>query len=1201
MLSALALSLAACSSKGKNPSTSGGGADSTSQGGDSQSSQGGNSTSDQGGEIAVTSVTLDQATLALEVGKSANLTATVLPANASNTKVSWSSSDATIASVSNLGKVTAAKVGTATITAASQSNPAIKAECVVTVSEEGGKYGSVNKPKTVAQILAIAAEECKNKDDRTAEPVYVKGIVWKAPTNKGTFSQGIYLKDALTDEKDLWVYSANHDELKEPYKNDEVVLHGYLMNYNGTIEVSNVTIDGAKVYPAIDTVTRGTSSITYNVEHGSVNAEAPKSGKNMSEFSFTVTPEANYKVDRVTVNGTEVAAEANGSYKGIVKGDTVVQIDISEEGVTVQTVEMAYPGGPNDSDTTNMVEGNNAAKVGLDASIFEVTSTNTTGIYAGLNKNGEIRLYDNRKAEDVSQIANGTTLTVSSRRVTITKIVIELTSTSVGTMEVKAGDQVVTASDGQYQINNGKFSIQNVSRIEGGASASGKQVIIKKVTISYTENAAVAATAIAVAPKTLTLKPEQTGLLKATLTPENATDVIAWETSDASKVTVAQDGTVTAVAEGSATITAKVSDTIKDTAVVTVEAAEVINYGTAEAPLTIAEAKAVLDKTGTNESKQPLFVKGIISTNKAFSATYHNGEVWLQSDDGTVAKAFEAYSCEIDASLNYQGDPAVDELVGYEVVVTGYGKIYGTTYELTNVTRDGNRINPKIISMEKQSVPATGIALDKTSAEIEVAEELQLKATLSPAGAEGTVVWSSSAEGVATVDQNGKVVGVAAGTATITAQVSETIKAECAVTVKAAAQVQPLTEAVTLNYSNLTGKGAEITSADVALSTVGQGNSHVKAVEVTKVYDGNGSGGAYANTAGFLKTGTGSVAGQIKLTLDALANKVEILCHDFYKKNESNPTNSNTFSVNGSATQLAPYNENATFGTLTFDLAEDSKTITIDINKRAFIKEIKISYAQAAVAQPTGAFRGLAKTAAGTFIPVNMVLAADSVALDINGAAATVTSYDWDNKDTLSIVTDGAYGTITAKFAENVFTITSLTGAAASQLDLTYAVKLSGNCQFLNCEQDTATLQNMFLRRKMGSSGWEAANADDKIFSSENGKSGKGLSVKCWADGKIALALKNDLNIPAKNIKSVGCWIYNPSSTEYSTTLYFYKAAGYQSNQQAKTFTLAAQSWTFCQCGISGLLGENDTFYNFQFYTQNVNTTLVFDNFCLYM
>lgn len=269
---------------------------------------------------------------------------------------------------------------------------------------------------------------------------------------------------------------------------------------------------------------------------------------------------------------------------------------------------------------------------------------------------------------------------------------------------------------------------------------------------------------------------------------------------------------------------------------------------------------------------------------------------------------------------------------------------------------------------------------------------------------------------------------------------------------------------------------------------------------------------------------------------------------------------------------------------------DDDLTITITATQAAV----------APVAQPVGAFRGLAKTAAATFIPVDLVLAADSAALSVNGEAANVTSYNWDNKDTLTVVTDGAYGTITATFAENVFQITGLTGAAAAQLDLTFAVQLSGNCQFLDCEQDTAGLQNIFLRRKMESS-WVAANADDKIFSSDNGKVGKGLALKCWADGKIALTLKNDLNIQAKNIKSVGCWIYNPSSTEYSTTLYYYKGAGNTNNQQAKVFTLAAGQWTFCQCGISGLLADTDTFYNFQFYTQNVNTTLVFDNFCIYM
>ena len=833
LVSSLALLLGACN---KPASTSQSQQGSTSA--NPTTSETSNTTS-QGGqtEVAVTALAINKATLSLEAGKSETLTVTVTPNNASNTKVTWESSDATVATVSSLGKVTAVKVGTATITVKSQSNPTVTATCAVTVTEEGGKYGSVNKPKTVAQILAIAAEECKNKDDKTADVVYVKGIVTKAPTTNAEkgFSRNIYLKDALTDEKDLWVYTANHDALKTPYQNDEVVLHGYLMNYNGTIEISNVKVDGVDNYPAIDNVTRGTSTITYNVEHGTVNADAPKSAKNNSEFSFTVTPEQGYKVDRVTVAGEVVAADASGAYKAYVKGNTVVNIDISREGVEVKTVDMAYAATP-DKDSTNMVEGNNAATVGLDASVFEVVSTNTTGLYAGLNKAGEIRLYDNRKAEDVTQIANGTTLTVSSRKVTITKIAIKLTSASVGDMEVKAGNQVVTGTEGVYQIDNAQFSIQNVSRIEGGASASGRQVIIEKVTIYYTENAAVAATAIAVTPKTLTLKPEQTGVLSAALTPANATDTVVWESSDPTKATVDQSGKVTAVAQGEATITAKVSDTIKDTAVVTVEAAEVINYGTLEAPLTITEAKAVLDKTGTNQSKQPLFVKGIISTNKAFSSQYHNAEIWLQSDDGKVEKDFELYRCEIDSSLN-MGDPAADELKGYEVIVKGYGKIFGTTYELCNGKGEGETtdVNPKILSMTRQEVPATAIAVAPTTAEVEVGKTVDLAATLTPTNSTQKVAWKSSDEAKATVDQTGKVKGVAEGPVTITAFVDADkdgvldegeLKAECAVTVKASSTARaelPYTGNVA--NGNLpegwTGNGATFASSYYALKANG--------------------------------------------------------------------------------------------------------------------------------------------------------------------------------------------------------------------------------------------------------------------------------------------------------------------------------------------------------------------------------------------
>ena len=66
--------------------------------------------------IAVSGITLSQTTAALTEGETVTLTATVTPADATDKTVTWSTSDAAVATVEN-GVVTAVSEGTATITA----------------------------------------------------------------------------------------------------------------------------------------------------------------------------------------------------------------------------------------------------------------------------------------------------------------------------------------------------------------------------------------------------------------------------------------------------------------------------------------------------------------------------------------------------------------------------------------------------------------------------------------------------------------------------------------------------------------------------------------------------------------------------------------------------------------------------------------------------------------------------------------------------------------------------------------------------------------------------------------------------------------------------------------------------------------------------------------------------------------------------
>ncbi len=83
-------------------------------------------------DIDVTSVTLNSSELFLELDKTVTLEATVLPGNATNKAVTWSSSDATKAEVSNAGVVTAKAIGEATITVTTADGD-FTATCVVTV------------------------------------------------------------------------------------------------------------------------------------------------------------------------------------------------------------------------------------------------------------------------------------------------------------------------------------------------------------------------------------------------------------------------------------------------------------------------------------------------------------------------------------------------------------------------------------------------------------------------------------------------------------------------------------------------------------------------------------------------------------------------------------------------------------------------------------------------------------------------------------------------------------------------------------------------------------------------------------------------------------------------------------------------------------------------------------------------------------
>jgi len=114
--------------------------------------------------IPVTGVNLDKTTHTLNTGENFKLTATVVPSNATDKTVTWSSSNSSVASVDNTGKVTAGNTtGTANITATSNANTSAKGTCAVTVTAPS----SATLTLTASPSATFKLTDCNNTGSHT--------------------------------------------------------------------------------------------------------------------------------------------------------------------------------------------------------------------------------------------------------------------------------------------------------------------------------------------------------------------------------------------------------------------------------------------------------------------------------------------------------------------------------------------------------------------------------------------------------------------------------------------------------------------------------------------------------------------------------------------------------------------------------------------------------------------------------------------------------------------------------------------------------------------------------------------------------------------------------------------------------------------------------------------------------------------------
>ena len=162
--------------------------------------------------VPATGVMVVPSTLNVFVSETKALTATVIPDNATNKTVSWSSSDEAVATVDQDGKVTGVGAGETTITATAEDG-GFAAECAVTVKDVTFVATIINGQSSGSKDLFFKFELETPIDGFDYMKHFVKASVFDKDNNETALVKGVNC-DIEEGFLDMTLYKAFLNELK---------------------------------------------------------------------------------------------------------------------------------------------------------------------------------------------------------------------------------------------------------------------------------------------------------------------------------------------------------------------------------------------------------------------------------------------------------------------------------------------------------------------------------------------------------------------------------------------------------------------------------------------------------------------------------------------------------------------------------------------------------------------------------------------------------------------------------------------------------------------------------------------------------------------------------------------------------------------------------------------------------------------------
>jgi uncharacterized protein YjdB len=676
--------------------------------------------------VPASTIKINSEAFSIDKGSSKTLTATVGPEDATDKTVIWATSNNDVVSVDAVGKIKAEKAGTATITATT-SDGKFSTKCAVTV---GISISSLTLNKTKTTLIKNTEETLTATIDPpdTTENLTVKwtssntsvaavdsnGKVTALARGETTITAqaGSHCAECIV----TVIVPANGISLNKPSatlaKGTEETLTATIFPEDSTDKAvewtsSDESIATVDMSGKITAVNVGTAIITAKSHSGgftdtcTVNVVIPVTGiaidkaeiiliKGSTEsLTATITPsDATDKAVAWTSSDTNIATiGADGKITAVAGGTATIKVTTHDGNFLAEckvTVIVPVTGISLNKTTSTLVRGTEDT---LMATILPGDATNKTVLWATSNS-------------DVCTVDNNGKVTA-----------------------VNAGTTVITATS-----EDGGFVAQ------------------------CTVTAVVLVTGVSLNKESLTLVKGTNETLNATITPADATDkAVAWSSSDPSIATVDVTGKVTAIAGGSTTITATTHEG---------------NFtGECKVSVIVPVTGISLNKTTTTIPK---------GTNETLTPT-------ITPEDATDKSVVWTSSNNSFATVDSTG----------KVTAVSVG-----TAVITVKSHDGGFTAECTV---KVVIHVAGVSLNKANLTLVKGTNEILISTITPEDAtDKSVVWTSSNEVVATVDSTGKVTAIGAGIATISITTHDGgFKAQCSVTV-----VIPVT-GISLNQSSL--------------------------------------------------------------------------------------------------------------------------------------------------------------------------------------------------------------------------------------------------------------------------------------------------------------------------------------------------------------------------------------------------------------